>query len=86
MGGHVIEFKEDGTYNMLTSEFGTFQLEDNFLTITVADEYLFFCPGKTGTYDIELTEEGKLHWALREDECSLRAMAAQNSLWTRISP
>ena len=83
--GYVIQFTEEGSYKVGASEFGFFELEDNLLTFTIADE-ASFCPGLTGAYEIELTEDGRLHWTLREDECSPRAGVAHNSLWSRTSP
>ena len=83
--GYVIEFKKGGTYNVGASEFGQFQLEGTLLTLAIADE-ASFCPGKIGTYEIEVTEEGKLNWILIEDQCGARGGVADNSLWSPISP
>ena len=82
--GFDYQFKEDGTYSSSNpGEFGQFQLEGTLLTLTIADE-ASFCPGKIGTYEIELREDGKLHWVLREDECAPRGgYLAQPSLWSR---
>ena len=86
--GFEIEFKEDGTYNVGApdlSEFGEYKLEGRMLTIMTAEDALF-CSGLTGIYEIELTDERKLHWTLAEDECGGRAEDADNSFWSRVSP
>ena len=36
--GYVIQFTGDGSYNVGASEFGQFELEDNLLTLAIADE------------------------------------------------
>ena len=83
--GLIIEFKEDGTYNVGAYEFGTFQLEDTLLTLTSTDEDLFCFAGTPGTYEVELTKEGQLHWTLRDDDCFDRSQWRNNTLWSRTS-
>ena len=45
-----------------------FQLEGTLFTITTPEDGRN-CKGKTGTYDVELTEEGKLHFTLNKEGC-----------------
>jgi len=83
--GYVIEFREDGTYNVGASEFGLYKLDGNLLSLKIDDE-ASFCPRTAATYEIELTEEGKIRWTLVEDECSPRGAVANNSLWAPTLP
>jgi hypothetical protein len=86
--GFAIEFKKDASYTVGAPdppEFGEFRLEDTTLTITTTEEARI-CPGLKGIYEIELTDDGKLHWTLVEDECSSRAENADGTFWSRVSP
>ena len=91
----VIQFSEDGTFVAAGNKFvlednpagvGEFLLEDNLLSFTADETRTKSCVGQTGTYEIALTEEGKLHTTLVEDECSSRARGWNDKLWSRISP
>ena len=84
--GYVIEFKENGTFSVGALDFGTYQLEGALFTWTTDDGASSCFGGQRGTYEVELTDEGQLHWTLREDECFNRADAIHKSLWSRKSP
>jgi len=81
----IITFNEDGTYKVGTLEFGLFQLDGTVLTLNTA-QGTPFCSDKSGTYDLDLTESGKLRWTLIDDECNDRVKLADNALWSPISP
>ena len=92
----VTQYNEDGTYIFAHNKFvllderpiaaGEFRLEGNLLIMTSDKHRLPSCLGLTATYDITLTEEGKLHSKVVEDECSARAEDWNDKLWSRISP
>jgi len=90
----ILQLNEDGTYRVDSSKYlledspkqeGQFQLEGTLFTLTASKEGSF-CPGKTGTYEVELTEEGKLQFTLNEDECRDRALSLLEAPWSRFSP
>ena len=92
----VTQYNEDRTYIFAHNQFtllderppsaGEFRLEGNLLIITTDEHRLESCLGVTGTYEITLPEEGKLHSKVVEDECSARAEDWNDKLWSRISP
>lgn len=89
-----LQFREDGTYHQgsnpgtleeYPSEMGTFQLDGISLTlITSEDSYL--CPGQTGSFEVDLTEQGQLKLMAPEDECRGRGSGMSGGLWSRVSP
>ena len=90
----ILQLNEDGTFRLANSEYlledspaevGQFQLEGTLFTLTASEESRF-CPGKTGTYEVELTEEGKLQFTLNEDECRDRGRILSRAPWSRFSP
>ena len=90
----ILQLNEDGTFRIASSMYlledspsdvGQFQLEGTLFTLTTSEESRF-CPGKTGTYEVELTEEGKLQFTLNEDECRKRSQFHPIAPWSRFSP
>jgi len=71
-----LQFNEDGTYQVGhkpggdSYESGRFQLDGALLTYIPDAERS--C-NKTGSYLVELTEQGQLYFELQEDECPTRA-------------
>ena len=85
-GRYIQEIKEDGTFNVGAVDFGTYQLEGALFTFTTSDGTTFCFGGNRGTYEVERTEEGKLHWTLIEDDCRNRSNTLDDSLWSQITP
>ena len=90
----ILQLNEDGTFRFANSKYlledspgevGRFQLEGTLFTLTASEESRF-CPGTTGTYEVELTEEGKLQFTLNEDECRDRGRIFSRAPWSRFSP
>ena len=90
----ILQLNEDGTFRVANSKYlledspadvGQFQLEGTLFTLTSSEESRF-CPGKTGTYGVELTEEGKLQFTLNEDGCRSRSQFLRIAPWSRFSP
>ena len=90
----VLQLNEDGSLRIAGSiylledspmDVGQFQLEGTLFTITTSEESRY-CKGQTGTYEVELTEEGKLQFTLNEDECYDRGPILTHAPWSRISP
>ena len=91
------QFNEDGTFRAALSvadleqrpiDLGEFRLEGTLFTFASSDESRD-CAGQSGTYQVELTEEGHLRFTLEEDPCRLRAsstMGAPSGPLRRISP
>jgi hypothetical protein len=86
---------EDGTY-LFTDvnnwrkpypfDEGQFRLEGSLLTFITSDESTR-CAGQTGSYQVELTEEGQLRFELQEDACDSRAEGIPIPLsWERVEP
>ena len=89
-----LQFREDGTYRQggdpaileeYPSEIGTFQFDGISLTL-ITNEDSLWCPGRTGSFEVELTEQGQLNFMAPEDECPERGSGMSASLWTRVSP
>lgn len=89
----AIQFNEDGTMVHASSKIvfssspltlGQFRLDGNLLIMTTEKGRI--CEGITATYAIALTEEGKLHTEVVEDECNARVTSFHDRLWSRISP
>jgi len=89
-----LQFREDGTFRQggspdrleeYPSEVGTFQLDGTSLTL-ITSEDSFLCSGQTGSFEVELTQQGQLKLMLREDECRARGSGMSRGLWTRVSP
>ncbi len=92
--GDYNQFNEDGTYvvaasvDLLTSrptEYGDYRLEGTTL-ILISDEESTFCAGKTGSYEVEIAEEGRIEITVVEDSCSERARFLRNVFLNRYSP
>ena len=90
----ILQLNEDGTFRIANSKYlledspvnvGKFQLEGTLFTLTDSEESRF-CPGDTGTYEVELTEEGKLQFTLNEDECPYRGRFLSSAPWSRFLP
>ena len=76
-----VQFNEDGTFRAALSvadleqrpiDLGEFRLEGTLFTFASSDESRD-CAGQSGTYQVELTEEGHLQFVLEEDPCGIRA-------------
>jgi hypothetical protein len=93
-GGIYLKLNEDGTYRLaeivarletLPNEFGRFELEGTTFTFITSNESPG-CTGQTGSYQVELTEQGKLRYvSLQEDPCQWRANNAPIA-WERVGP
>ena len=96
--GYVDEYTADGGWFRCPSSpsttcrsyvggstvFGTYQLEENILTIQ-HDEESTFCSGKVGVYEVGLTSDGSLHMSLVEEECARkRAVIGDSSVLMRV--
>ena len=84
--GKYVQFNVDGTFSVarnidgLTSapvEYGEYRLEGTELMF-IANKESRNCPGQTGHYRVEISEEGKIEIALVEDPCSPRASDLQS--------
>jgi hypothetical protein len=92
--GMYLKLNEDGTYRLaeivarletLPSELGRFELEGRTFTFITSNESPG-CTGQTGSYQVELTEQGKLRYvSLQEDPCQWRADNAPVA-WERVGP
>jgi hypothetical protein len=77
--GNTVEFRDDGSYDVLEQstaeelEWGTWSTEDEVLTMVPAEEAPY-CPGLTGSYTIEILEDGDLlDPTVEDDTCSGRS-------------
>jgi hypothetical protein len=64
---------------------GQFRLEGTSLTFIINNESKL-CAGQTGSYEVELTEEGELRFVLEEDECWERRLGVPAEPWSRVEP
>lgn len=93
-GPDFLQLNEDGTYAVapIKPEFlekapadkGEFRLEGTSFTFTSSSES-FICAGQTGSYQVELTEQGQLQFELEEDACQERANFYPGT-WSRYEP
>ncbi|MFN2197914.1 MAG: hypothetical protein ACK2UW_17475 [Anaerolineales bacterium] len=73
--GGVIEFKEDGTYQLSDSVgkepqiFGEYVIDQD--TITISDN-LFYCPDYVGKYHWSVAKDRSLNFEVIEEECVRR--------------
>jgi hypothetical protein len=87
--GEYFQFNEDGTYTGLDNREAVATNPD------VEGEYKFdgtrivmtsivhpVCPGTTGTYEVELLENGNLRFTVVEDECQVRTDVLQGRGFT----
>jgi hypothetical protein len=93
-GPDFLQLNGDGTYAVAPInpdflekapvEIGEFRLEGTSITYMASSESAF-CTGQTGSYQVELIEEGKLQFELQEDACQVRADSQPGS-WSRYEP
>jgi hypothetical protein len=94
LAGVFLQLNEDGTYAFADTgpaflekapfDIGEFRLEGTSLTFITSDESIF-CVGQTGSYQVELTEQGQFHFELKEDACQNRASGIPGP-WIRYEP
>lgn len=93
VGGRYLQLNEDGTYRVASErvwleqaprEIGQFRLEGTLLTFT-ASNGSSYCRGQSGSYQVELTQEGQLLFVLQEDACQKRAYGHEGA-WSRVEP
>ena len=94
-GGHsFLQFNGDGTYSYSQSVFaletnpemiGQYRLEGTLLTFITSEDGQFCQKGMIGTYEVQLTEQGRLEFALSEDECETRAAFNSVYSWAPVS-
>jgi hypothetical protein len=93
VGGRYLQLNENGTYRVASErvwleqaprEIGRFRLEGTLLTFTASDESSY-CKGQSGSYEVELTQEGQLQFVLQEDVCQKRAYGHEGA-WSRVEP
>ena len=93
-GEACFQLNEDGTYRTAYTlaflekapfEVGQFRLEGTSFTFITSDES-WVCPGLTGSYEIELTEQGQLQFVLQEDACEMRGIKYSAEPWDRVEP
>jgi hypothetical protein len=89
-----LQLKEDGTFGFADSvqeleeapfDAGQYRLEGTSLTFMTDNESLY-CRSKTGSYEVELTEEGHLQFVLQEDPCWERRSALPAEPWVWVEP
>jgi hypothetical protein len=93
-GPAFLQLTKDGTYAVAIMgpdflekapmEIGEFRLEETSLTFITSSESAY-CAGQTGSYQVELTEQGQLQFELEEDACRYRANDQPGS-WSRYEP
>jgi hypothetical protein len=86
------QLNQDGTYSFGDSQqlleeapfdAGQYQFEGTSLTFVTNDDS-WLCSGKTGSYEVELTEEGQLRFVLQEDQCGERGSGIPSGPWDRV--
>lgn len=89
-----LQFNEDGTFSFANAQgeleeapfdAGQYRLEGTSLTF-ITNKESKLCAGQTGSYEIELTEEGQVQFVPQEDQCSLRLAGLRSGLWPRFEP
>ncbi len=89
----ALQFNEDGTYRVAKgipwletapAEAGEFRLEGTTLTFISSNDSQE-CRGQSGSYQVELTEQGQLQFVLQEDPCQIRVNYRPGS-WDRVEP
>jgi hypothetical protein len=89
-----LQLNEDGTYSFAWAqqeleeapiEIGEFRLEGTSLTFIASDESAS-CAGQTGSYQVELTEQGQLEFVIQEDPCWDRRHGVPTQSWDRVEP
>ena len=79
-----LQFNDDGTFSLAGSfeeaprDYGEYELIGTTLSLH-SSENSFDCPGLHGSYELWLTEEGRLHLTLLEDTCFVRKAFLQDS-------
>ena len=89
------QFDEDGTYRtaqrVVTNlqdnpqQLGQFSLKEGLLTLVASDESPY-CAGQSGTFELQLLEQGQISLFLREDPCTIRSEYWVGSGLERVSP
>ena len=89
-----LQLNEDGTYafadvgpaflEKAPIDIGRFRLEGTSLTFITSDES-FLCAGQTGSYQVELSEQGQIQFEFEDDACQERANGLPAS-WSRYEP
>ena len=81
------QFKDDGTFALAFStgsfeeeprDYGEYELIGATLSFH-SSENSFDCPGVHGSYELWLTEDGRLHFILLEDTCLVRKAFLEGS-------
>jgi hypothetical protein len=90
------QFNQDSTYRyhmylerleQAPADIGQYQVEGTSLTFISGDETRVCKPGDRGSYEITITQEGKLQLVLQEDECSVRRAPSRDpQSFTQVSP
>lgn len=92
--GYFLQLNEDGTYRTAHSlasleqapgEIGQYRLEGTSFTFIPSDETLD-CKGLSGSFELELTEQGQLQFTVQEDACEMRGFVFSNRPWDRVEP
>lgn len=91
---NFLQLNEDGTYRTSArvtlletapNEVGQYRLEGTSFTFIPSDETLD-CKGLSGSYELELTEQGQLQFTVQEDACEMRGFVFSNRPWERVEP
>ena len=89
-----LQLNEDGAYSFARAqqeleeaplEGGQFRLEGTSLTFITNSESEY-CAGQTGSYQVELTEQGQLEFVIQEDPCWDRRHGVPTQSWDRVEP
>ena len=89
-----LQFNEDGTYRNARAitwletapdDVGQFRLEGTTLTFISSNDSPN-CRGQSGSYQVELTEQGQLQFVLIEDPCQPRVNRRAGRSWDRVEP
>jgi len=89
-----LQLNEDGRYSFADTQqeleeapfdAGQFRLEGTLLTFITNNESEL-CAGQTGSYEVELTEEGQLQFVLQEDPCWERRLGLPAEPWVWVQP
>ena len=76
-GTYVVAGSVDGLTSLPPHEYGVFRFEGTTLTL-ITDKESGLCSGTTGSYEVEMVEEGKIEITLIEDPCEHRSRVWRN--------